>query len=271
MGLPRQNDTLYLGVGQQAVRNHAIRQQGPVYRHGMRHGSHGGGLDQRRRMLDRAGHPHDARPPWGVGTGVGGGAGAGIGGLDRPGLHGQFRNPPPVMRLPRLGGRSMFWPPLLRLRRDRLAEQVAGGSGGGWRDLLPLRHLRDNGAEQLGSVRGAGRPVHFHRRSGTALQHGEAGVEPGAAPGIGAAVYGHGEHAARRRVETADGVARRAMGRRDRHQPAARRQHRGGRADMPEVGVAGDAVHAGRRRKRRVHQHHGRPDVAQPVGDGLRR
>ena len=38
---------------------------------------------------------------------------------------------------------------------------------------------------------------------------------------------------------------------------------------MAEIGVAGDAVHARRRRERRVHQHHRRPDVAEPVGDGL--
>ena len=40
-----------------------------------------------------------------------------------------------------------------------------------------------------------------------ALQHGEAGVEPGAAPCIGAAVDRHGEDAARRGIETADGIA----------------------------------------------------------------
>ena len=39
---------------------------------------------------------------------------------------------------------------------------------------------------------------------------------------------------------------------------------------MAEVGVAGDAVHAGRRREGRVHQHDGGPDVMQPVRDGFR-
>ena len=47
------------------------------------------------------------------------------------------------------------------------------------------------------------------------------------------------------------------------------RQHRGGGADMAEVGVVPAAVDAGRCREGRVHQHDGRADVAQPVGDGL--
>ena len=38
---------------------------------------------------------------------------------------------------------------------------------------------------------------------------------------------------------------------------------------MAEIGVASDAVDTGRRRERRVHQHHGRPDIAQPVRDRL--
>ena len=38
---------------------------------------------------------------------------------------------------------------------------------------------------------------------------------------------------------------------------------------MTQVRVVADPVHARRRRKRRVHQHDGGPDVAQPVGDGL--
>ena len=84
MGLARQHDALELGVRQQAVGDDALRQHRPVGRHGMRHGGHGGGLDQRRRMLDRARHTHGARPPRGVGAGVVGG-GIGIGGRSRPG------------------------------------------------------------------------------------------------------------------------------------------------------------------------------------------
>ena len=79
MGLARQHDALELGVRQQAVGDDALRQHRPVCRNGMRDGRHGGGLHQRRRMLDRARHPHGARPPGRVGAGVGGG-GVGIGG-----------------------------------------------------------------------------------------------------------------------------------------------------------------------------------------------
>ena len=272
MGLARQDDALELGVGQQAVGHHALRQHRPVRGYGMRHGGHGGGLDQRRRMLDRARHPHGARPPGRVGTGVVG-RGIGIGGrFDRAGLDREFGDRPPVMGPAALGrGYGLGTPARCRLRRDRLAEQVAGRTGGDrrGRDRLPLRHLRDHGIEQLGGVRGAGSPVQLHTGCGAALQHGEAGVEPGAAPCVGAAVDGHGEDAARRGIETADGVAQRAMGRGDGDQPSARRQHRGRRADMAQVGVVPAAVDARRRREGRVHQHDGRADVAQPVGDGL--
>ena len=82
MGLARQHDALELGVRQQAVGDDALRQHRPVGRRGMRHGGHGGGLHQRRRMLDRARHPHGARPPRRVGAGVVGGD---IGGGSRPG------------------------------------------------------------------------------------------------------------------------------------------------------------------------------------------
>ncbi len=272
MGLARQYDALQLRVRQEAVRDHPLRQHRSPGRHGVRYGRHGGGLHQRRRMLDRARHSHDARPPRRVGAGVAGRRfGFGGNGFDRAGLDREFGDRAPLMGPPRLGGRCGFGTPLRRLRRDRLAEQVAGGSGvdRDRRDRPPLRHLRDNGVEQLGGVRGMGSAVQFDGGSDAALQHGEAGVEPGAPARIGAAVDRHGEDAARRRVETADGIAQDAMGRGDGHQPAARRQHRGGRADMAQVGVVPGAVDTGRCRERRVHQHHGRTDVVKPVGDGL--
>ena len=254
------------------VGDHALGQHRPVGRDRMRHGGHGGGLHQRRRVLDRARHPHGARPPGGVRAGVGG-LGVGIGGgLDWPGLDREFRNRSPVVGLPRLGrGYRLGASALLRLRRNGLAEQVAGGAGRDrcGRDRLPLRHLCDDGIEQLAGVGGAGSPVQFHARPVAALQHGEAGVEAGAAPCIGAAVDRHGENTAGRGIEAADGIAQDAMGRGDGHQPAARRQHRGGGADMAEVGVVPAAVDAGRRGEGRVHQHDGRADVAQAVGDGL--
>ena len=217
MSLARQHDTLQLGVGQLAFHHHALRKHRTIRGRRVRHGGHGGGLDQRRRMLDRAGHTHDARPPGRVGAGVvGRGIGRGIDrGIDRAGLDRKLRHRPPVMGLPCLGRRCRLGTPArCRLRRERLAEQVAGGTG---RDRhrgnrLTLGHLRDDGVEQLGGVRGARRSVHIHIRSGAALQHGEAGVERGAPAGIGAAVDGHGEDAAGWRVEAADGVAGRAMG-----------------------------------------------------------
>ena len=270
MGLGRQDDALKLGVGQQALGDHALRQHRPICRHGMRHGRHGGGLDQRRRMRDRARHPDGARPPRRVGAGV---VGRGIGrGIDRAALDGELGYRPPVMGLPRL--ERGYWlgaAARRRLRRNRLAEQVAGGAGRDrrGRDRLALRHPGNDGIQQLGGVGGSGGPVQLDGGSGAPLQHGEAGVEAGAAAGIGAPVDRHGEHASGRGIETADGVAQHAMGRGDRHQPAARRQHRDGRADMAQVGVVPAAVDPRRRREGRVHEHDGRPDAAQPVGDGL--
>ena len=76
MGLAREHDALELGIRQQPVRDDPLRQEGTVCRHGMGHGRHGRGLHQRRRMLDGARNPDDARPPGRVGTGaVGGGIG----------------------------------------------------------------------------------------------------------------------------------------------------------------------------------------------------
>ena len=274
MGLAGQHDALQLGVGQQAVGDHAFWQQGPIRRLGMRHGGHCGGLDQRRRVLDRARYPHDARPPRGIGAGVVG-RGTGIGGgFDGGGLDSQLGDRPPVMGPSALGRRYGFrTPALLLLRRDRLAEQIAGGAGRrrDRRDRLALRHLSDHGIEQLGGVRGAGGAVQLDIGSGAPFQHGEAGVEAGAAPCIGVAVDGHGEDAAGRGIETADGVAQHAMGRGDGDQPAARRQHGGGGADMAEIGVVAAAVDPWRCREGRVHQHDGGADVGQPVGDGTRR
>ena len=110
---------------------------------------------------------------------------------------------------------------------------------------------------------------------GRALDHGEPGVEAGAPPGIGPAVDGHGEDyagAAVHRVEGVPpgGVAGDAVGRGDGGETSARRQHREGRAEVAQVRMVADAVDARRRGKRRVHQHHRRPDVVEPVGDGFR-
>ena len=240
----------------------------------MRHGRHGGGLHQRRGMFDRAGNPHRARPPGCIGTGVGGG-GFGAVQLDGAGVDRKLRHGAPVMGLVRCGLRGPAAASPLR-RRDGLAEQVAAGAGGDRRgcDVEPRRHLPNDGIEQFGCVRGAGCPVDLDSRLAAAVQHGQAGVESGAAPGIGAPIDRHGEDAARRRIETAEGVRPcgipgHAVGRCDRHEPPARRQHGEGRAKMAEVRVVADAVDAGRCREGRVHQHDGRADVVQPVGDGL--
>ena len=107
------------------------------------------------------------------------------------------------------------------------------------------------------------------------VEDGEAGVEAGAAPRIGAAVDGRGERDLRGRVEGGEGVrprgiSRDAMRRRDRHQPSAGREHREGRADVMQIDVMADALDPGARREGRVHQDHGGTQLGQPVTDGLR-
>ena len=169
----------------------------------------------------------------------------------------------------------------LRDRRgDRLAEQVAGRAGwdgpdGVRADREPRRHTRHDGVEQFGGVRGASPGVDVDTGLGRALDHGEPRVEAGAPPGIGAAVDRHGEDGAGAALDGVEGVppggvARDAVGRGDGGEAAARRQHGKCRAEMAQIRVVADALDARRRGERRVHQHHRRPDVVEPVGDGFR-
>ena len=85
---------------------------------------------------------------------------------------------------------------------------------------------------------------------------------------------GGGERDMGRRVERGEGVdpggiAGGAVCRRDRHQPPARRQHREGGADVAQVGVVANAVHARARREGRVHEDDGGTKLRQAVADGL--
>ena len=278
MGLAREHDAFELGVGQKAVRHHAFGQHRAPGRHGMRHGGHGGGLHERGRMLDGARDPHHPWPPRIVGAGIGGTGGGGIAGVRPAGLDGKLGHGTPVMglRRRRRGGRL----PRGLGGRDRIAEEVPAGDGRGrWPDGLGLdgearRHPGDDGIEQLGRRRGAVLAVHRDAGLGAALDDGEARVESGAAPGIGAPVDGHGEDGARGAAHGCEGVAPGgiagdAVGRGDGGEPAAGRQHREGRADMAQIGVVADAVDPRRRRERRVHQHDRRPDGGQEVGEGL--
>ena len=162
--------------------------------------------------------------------------------------------------------------------RDRIAEEVAAGDGGRRRpDRLGLdgkarRHVRDDRVEQLGGCGGAGLAVHRDAGPGAPLNYGEPGVEAGAATGIGAPVDGHGEHGADGLVgegAAPGGVAGDAVGRGDGGEPPARRQHRQGRAEVAQIGVVADAFDSRRCRERRVHQHDGRPDARQKVGQRL--
>ena len=106
------------------------------------------------------------------------------------------------------------------------------------------------------------------------VEHGQAGVEGGPASGIGPAVNGHGEDDAGRGIETLEGVLPdpvpgHAARRGDGHEPAPKPQHGEGRAQVAQVSVMADAMHPRTRGERRVHEHHGRPDVRETVGDGL--
>ena len=250
VGLARQHDAFELGVGQEPVRHHAFGQHRPVGRHGMRHRGHGGGLHQRRGMGDGARHPRDARPPRIVGAGIrlrgrflrNGVGGAGLDSPPRTRSGDELGDRSPVVGSRRRGS-GIGAGAALRAAADRLAEQVprrAGrdGPSGLRRNRQPGRHTGDDGVEQFAGVGGAGLPVdpgsrpgHSDFGLGAALQHGEARVEAGAAPGIGAAVDSHREDGAGAAVDGVEGVppggiAGDAVRRGNRHQSAARRQHR---------------------------------------------
>ena len=243
----------------------------------MRHRGHGGGLHQRGRVLDGAGNAHHVRPPCLVGAGGrngGGCIGAGIGGA---GLDGELGDGTPVLgrlrrcrRLRGVASGSGFG--------DRVAEQVAAGSGGGPDGLRldgqPGRDGGDDGIEQRGGVLRAGPGIELDAGRLAAVEDGEPGVEAGAAPGIGASVDRHREDDAGVSCQSREGVAPggiagHAIRRGDGGEPPAIRQHGEGRAEMAQIGVVADAGDTRRRGEWRVHQDDGRPDVGQMVGDVL--
>ena len=266
MGLTGEDDAFQLRVGQQFVRHDTHRQHRAVGRHGMGHRRHGGGLHQGCWMFAGAGNARGPGPPGLVDPGMGclrfvcralsdGGRC----------LVGEFGYRPPVVDLRRgrfclgRGGHR----PLSRVRPcGGMAEQIAGRNkrSGNWHDRLPLRHIGGDGCKQPGG-RGDGCP-RVDRNAlgirGIAIDYGQPGIEGRAAACVGVAVDGDGKDGARRRIEPFEGaapggIARDAAGRRDRHQPPARRKHGEGGTDVTQIRVMADALDPGARRKRRVH------------------
>ena len=134
--------------------------------------------------------------------------------------------------------------------------------------------MAGNGGEQFGGVGNA--RLCADREAipvlAALVQYGEAGVESGAAPRIGASVDDGREHHAG--VEAFEGIgpggiAGDAIGRGNGGQPPANLEHGEGRAQVTQIGVIAHAVDSGRDRKRRVHQDHAGRDIGQTVGDGL--
>ena len=234
----------------------------------MGHRRHGGGLHQRRRMFAGAGN---ARGP-----GTPGLVDAGMGGLRfaylafRVGGRGfvvEFGHRPPVVDL-RVCGSGVGRGGRCPLSRGRpcggMAEQIAGRQ---WRrgyghDRLPLRHIGGNGCQQPGSGGDGFARVDRNAVCVRAIDHGQPGIEGRAAPCVGAPVDGDGKDGARRWIEPFEGaapggIAGDAAGRRDRHQPPARREHGKSGTEVTQIRVVTDAPDPGARRKWRVHQHHG--------------
>ena len=160
-----------------------------------------------------------------------------------------------------------------------MAEQIAGRNKGRgcWHDRLPLRHIGGDGCKQPGSG-GDGFP-RVDRNAlgigGIAIDYGQPGIEGCAAPCVGAPVDGDGKDGARRWIEALEGaapggIARDTAGRRDRHQPPARREHGEGGTEVAQIRVMTGALDPGARRKRRVHENDGGMQVRQIIGDGLR-
>ena len=159
-----------------------------------------------------------------------------------------------------------------------MAEQIAGRNkrSGNWHDRLPLRHIGGDGCKQPGGG-GDGCPCvdrNVLRVRGITVDHGQPGIEGRAAPCVGAPVDGDGKDGARRWIEALEGaapggIAGDAAGRRDRHQPPARREHGKGGTEVAQIRLMADALDPGACRKRRVHQHHGGMQAGQIVADGL--
>ena len=152
-----------------------------------------------------------------------------------------------------------------------MAEQVGARQ---WLDGPARRDGGGDGLEQFEGVRDADGSLDPAPFGPTPVEHGKAGVEGGAAACVGAAVDNGCEQHTGRRVEGCEcilpgGIAGDAVGGGDGHQPPARRQHREGGADVAQVGIVADTVHAGARREGRVHQDHGGPQLRQAVPDRL--
>ena len=213
------------------------------------------------------------RPPGLVGAGGGRGAGDGIA---RKGFVFEFGHGPPVAgRRERQHG--------LRRRGGALARGGARGRGGVREQVArrrgfegePRRHAGNDGFEQRGGVRDRGGRVDGNAGAapGVPVEDGEAGVEGGAAPGVGAPVDGDGEHDAGGRVEAPEGLrpgggAGHAVARRDRGQPPSRGQHGESGPEVAQIGPGASAAHAGGGRERRVHQHSGGAESAQELRGG---
>ena len=269
MGLAREDDALELGVGEQILGDHAVRQHGPVAGRGMGNGGHGARLHERGGVRGGARHPDGVGLPGRVGAG-GAGLRAGRGG-GRGRAVCELRNVSPVVGTGRLGGGAGAARACGPGRR-RLAEEVRAGHG---LDRAPRRHGAGQRLQQVAGVPHRVAGMDARGLLAAPVEDGEPGVEGRAAPRIGAAVDGCGERHLRRRVDRGEGfgpggIAGNAVSRRDRHQPPARRQHGEGRADVAEVGLVADAVYAGRGREGRVHNDHGGPEPGQAVADGLR-
>ena len=85
---------------------------------------------------------------------------------------------------------------------------------------------------------------------GITVDYGQPGIEGRAAPCVGAPVDGDGKDGARRWIEPLKGavpgaIARDAAGRRDRHQPPARREHGEGGTDVAQIRVMADTLDPG--------------------------
>ena len=164
-------------------------------------------------------------------------------------LVGELGDRAPIVGCGRLrrGGPGALRP--CRPGRGRLAEQVRARHGLDTRagDGTPRRHGRGDDLEKVAGVAHGVAGIDLHGLLAAPVEDGEAGVEAGAAPRIGAAVDGCGKRDVRGRVEGGEGVRPRGVPgdtvrRRDRYEPAAGREHRKGRADVVQIYVMADAL-----------------------------
>ena len=130
------------------------------------------------------------------------------------------------------------------------------------------RHEPGHPIQQHAGIAGDPRRLREHRSvvGRHAVDDGQPGVDVSSVAGISTTIDGGGEHDAAALLEPDKGIAPggsvgRQVGAGDGNQASAFSHPRQRRCDMTQCGIRHSTIDMGRDRKRRVHQHHRRPNI----------